>query len=377
MALLNIKNNSITKLESTRFETLGVRERQDLQLWIKSQIDAVLPDVLIISEEFGDWDESNRRIDLLALDRKANIVVIELKRTESGGHMELQAIRYAAMLAGLTLKNAIDTYGDYLKKNNIEGNAEDLLHEFFEEEITETEFGTDTRIVLISADFSQELITTVLWLNDRELNIECIRLTPYKYQDEILLDAQQIIPLKEAQDYLFKLRGKNQQERKAHKERIDWNGEFYTNFGHGEARDWEDARKFGFIGAGGGAWYSRTLNALEPNARVWVNVPGCGFVGVGIVTGNILPAMEFTVSTDNGTMPYITIAKNSEEIVKRSERSDTAEYVVPVKWLHTRSLDNAVKQTGFFGNQNSVAKPRVIAWPATVEKLKKEFGVSE
>ena len=56
----------------------------------------MLQETLVISEEFGEWEESRRRIDLLGLDKDANLVVIELKRTEDG---ELQSIRYAAMVS--------------------------------------------------------------------------------------------------------------------------------------------------------------------------------------------------------------------------------------------------------------------------------------
>jgi RecB family endonuclease NucS len=55
----------------------------------------VSPDTIVIAEEFGEWEDSRRRIDLLGLDKNANLVVIELKRTDDGGHMELQALRYS------------------------------------------------------------------------------------------------------------------------------------------------------------------------------------------------------------------------------------------------------------------------------------------
>ena len=66
-----------------------------------------------------------------------------------------------------------------------------------------------------------------------------------------------------------------------------WNGEFYSSFGHGQSRSWEDAVEHGFICAGGGSWYSRTLRLLGPGDRVWVRVPGSGFVGVGRATGRV------------------------------------------------------------------------------------------
>ena len=53
-------------------------------------------------------------IDLLGIDKDANLVVIELKVTEDGGHMELQAIRYAAMVSAMTFDRAVSAYGDYV-----------------------------------------------------------------------------------------------------------------------------------------------------------------------------------------------------------------------------------------------------------------------
>jgi RecB family endonuclease NucS len=44
----------------------------------------------VIAEEYGLSEDSRRRIDLLALDRSGTLVVIELKRTDDGGDMELR-----------------------------------------------------------------------------------------------------------------------------------------------------------------------------------------------------------------------------------------------------------------------------------------------
>jgi RecB family endonuclease NucS len=97
---------------------------------IKSQVSIVSPDTLVIAEEFGEWEGSRRRIDLLGLDRDANIVVIELKRTEDGGHMELQAIRYAAMVSTLTFDKVVGIYGRHLKQQGSEDDPQESLLEF-------------------------------------------------------------------------------------------------------------------------------------------------------------------------------------------------------------------------------------------------------
>src|SRR6188768_3520974 len=107
MALYHVSDNSIAALESTSFEALQIMERADLQRLLRSKISVVAPDCLVIAEEFCSWDDARRRIDLLAIDRDANLVVIELKRSGDGGHLELQALRYAAMVSTMTFDQAV------------------------------------------------------------------------------------------------------------------------------------------------------------------------------------------------------------------------------------------------------------------------------
>jgi hypothetical protein len=52
---------------------------------------------------------------------------------------------------------------------------------------------------------------------------------------------------------------------------------------------------------------------------------------------------------------------------------EKAEYLVRVKWLKTVPINQAIKEKGFFGNQNSVARPIAARWEHTVERLKKRF----
>jgi RecB family endonuclease NucS len=92
MAIFEVTPDRLVELPPTSFATHGVRERGDLQRLLRDQAAIIAPDVLVLSEEFGDWEDSKRRIDLLGLDKQANLVVVELKRTDDGGHMELQAI---------------------------------------------------------------------------------------------------------------------------------------------------------------------------------------------------------------------------------------------------------------------------------------------
>ena len=112
MPFYQIKNQQkeLAPVKPSTFADVNMRERQELQALLRDNFDAIAPDILIFSEEFSNWQESLRRVDLLGLDKDANLIVIELKRVEEGGHMELQAIRYAAMLSGLDFDAVVSSY---------------------------------------------------------------------------------------------------------------------------------------------------------------------------------------------------------------------------------------------------------------------------
>jgi Domain of unknown function (DUF4268) len=230
MAIYEITTDQIRKIPETTFSLAGLRERYDLQRLLRSQFDVISPDTLIIAGEFGEWDSGHRRIDLLGIDKNANLVIVELKRTEDGGHMELQAIRYAAMVSAMTFDQAVEVYASLLRKEG--SNAEDaqaLILSFLEwEEPDEDRFAQDVRIILVAADFSKELTTSVMWLNERDLDIRCIRLKAYGDNGRVLIDVQQVIPLPEAIEYQVQIRQKERLERKDRIERHVLRKKFWT-----------------------------------------------------------------------------------------------------------------------------------------------------
>lgn len=140
-------------------------------------------------------------------------------------------------------------------------------------------------------------------------------------------------------------------------------------------RHWDDARKYGFISAGGGRWYSQTLNLLHKGSRIWVNIPRAGYVGVGIVESAPVKVDEFMVQTDKGEVPLLEAPINASYLKKWVNDEEKAEYAVRVKWLRSVPIEEAKSEVGFFGNQNSVCRPTAEKWNHTVDRLKQLFQI--
>jgi hypothetical protein len=234
MPIYNYEKNELTRLDITTFSNEGILERRHLQATLKEQIEVIVPDSLVISEEFSEWSGSKRRIDLLAVDKDANLVVIELKRDETGEHMDLQSLRYAAMVSTLTFRRAVEIFQKYLRVSSPDEDAQTLLLSFLGwDEPQEDDFAVDVRIILVSADFSRELTTSVMWLNERNLDIRCVRLIPYNFEGKVLIDVQQVIPLPEAESYQIRIRQKSEERREAKRSQRDYtkyrfNGDVYN-----------------------------------------------------------------------------------------------------------------------------------------------------
>lgn len=219
MSLWELADGKLRAVAPTSFATEGIREREDLQAVLRDAIEAVAPDTLVIAEEFSDWEEARLRIDLLGVDRDANLVVVELKRTESGGHSELQGVRYASMVASMTFEQAVTAYERYRVKRKLDpSQAESDLLEFLAwDEPDEERFGSDVRIVLASGDFSLTLSSAVLWLRDRGVDIRCVRMKPHRLEDSaghrLLIEIEQVIPLPEAAAFQVRVARKAQAQR--------------------------------------------------------------------------------------------------------------------------------------------------------------------
>ena len=203
-----IENNQATAVAPQTFTGLGFRERDHLQEWIAENPTLLGEELLIIQKEFRGFDKTSERLDLLALDKDGNLVIIENKRDDSGADVTWQALKYVSYCSTLTAEEIVQIFQQYLGDDK---SAEAELRTFFDED----DFATildqgDQRIILVAANFRSEVTSTVMWLLDRDIKIKCIKVTPYKHGENIFIVPEQIIPVKDAEEYLIRFAQKRQ-----------------------------------------------------------------------------------------------------------------------------------------------------------------------
>ena len=208
--------NRISPLQEKRFSELGFREREHLQEWLAANPEVLGEELLIIQKEFDGFDETRERLDLLALDKQGHLVIIENKLDDSGRDVVWQALKYASYCAGLTKSQIVAIYQQYLDKYEGGSSAQQRLSEFFDDaEFDELTLnpGSDQRILFVAANFRREVTSTALWLMEHRIRIQCIKAVPYALGDQLFLKLEQIIPVKEAEEYQISVNEKADAER--------------------------------------------------------------------------------------------------------------------------------------------------------------------
>lgn len=332
---------------------------------LASDLSILDPKLLLIGRQVQT--DFGKYIDLLALDADGRLVVIELKRDLTPREVVAQALDYGSWV--LTLKaDDIAAIFDAFQKRHAPTSSSRSLDEAFEQRF-------QVKALPDTLNDSHELLIVA-----GELDPSTERIVEY-------LSSQYEVPINVAffrfftdgdAEYLSRAwlldPAQVEQPGKATPDR-PWNGECYVSFGEGHDRKWSHAVEYGYIAGGGGAWYSNTLRSLEPGERVWVNVPSTGYVGVGRVLESAVPITEFEVGRPGEDKR--PIRETGDFLPPLDLPADELEYYVRVQWLETVPIERAVKEVGFFGNQNTVARPRTSKWVHTIERLKQRFGIKD
>ena len=193
------------RIEEVDFRQLGFQERRDIQEWVAANPGILGDDLLIIGKEFSGFDRTDERLDLLAVDPDGKLVVIELKRDDTGASAHWQAIKYASYFRRAAAEQIVGMLADY-KKVSTEDAAEELVQHLGGDDLNS--LNNDQRIILASHRFAPEVTSAALWLNDKAPGddlISCVTLTPYRDADTgaLYIQAVTIIPVPGEEDYVI------------------------------------------------------------------------------------------------------------------------------------------------------------------------------
>jgi hypothetical protein len=297
------------------------------------------------------------KVDLLAIAPDGAIILIELKRDRTPREVVAQALDYATWVQGLDAVDIRSIYGRFAPGASLESDFTARFGAALDEEALKATH----QIVVVSAVLDDSSARIVRYLSDRGISINVLSFHVFADAQGLLLSRAWLLdPITSPAAVVAGPKGASE----------PWNGEFYASFGHGRSRSWSEAVRYGFISGGGGTWYSKTLQLLRAGDRVWVRVPGEGYVGVGRAIGEAQRAAEFTVVTADGAQPALDVLTEGDYYRELRDDSEQCEYFVPMEWLDRVAVERAVQEVGFFGNQNTVCKPVTPKWRHTVDRLK-------
>jgi hypothetical protein len=347
--------------EPTRVNSSGFPLESRLEDLIESDPTILGEPLLLIGRQVPT--AYGKYIDLLAIGADGTLHVLELKRDRTPRDVVAQVLDYGSWVQGLSHTGVLDIFAD---QHDVE----------FEVAFAER-FGTNPpdelndahKLTVIANDVDPATERIVTYLNGGfgvPVNVVFFRY----FSDGGREYLARTWLLDEAAAPSVSRKGS------AGGSREPWNGQdWYVSFGEeSHGRLWDDARKLGFVSAGGRAWFSRTLRSLPVGARVFAHIPQVGYVGAGTVTGEAVRFEDATAIADGRQQKLSELVQADRYQHPHVDAEDIAEYVVPVAWISTKPREEAVWKKGMFANQNSACKLRNRF---TLDTLYPAFGIDD
>ena len=341
----------------------GLDQESTLEKALTQDIGILDSNLMVIATQVRT--DHGKFIDILAMDDSGQLVVIELKRSMTPREVITQTLDYAAWVKTLSADRIEDLYraahgGTELRA----GYAERFgTQDYYPAQLNETQ-----RLIVVASALDPITERILAYLADFGVPINAVFFRAFKEGPQEYLARTWLMDPDEVE-----LKAEKAADPKATK--TPWNGiDYYVSFGHDQSRHWEDGRKYGFVSAGNGVWYSGSLKQLKPGDRVSVYIPGHGYVGVGEVLEAAIPARDARVMVD-GQLKDFTDLTFQADTLHDLQDDKLCEWVVALHWLVTKPIGAAYSQKGLFANQNSACKLRnEFTLRALAEQFPEAFG---
>ena len=320
-----------------------------LEQWVLKDSSLVGMDVLFIGQQVVM--PNGGKIDLLALDADANLVVFELKRDKTPREVVAQALDYGSYVRKFSFDKI-----DELARKFCGKPVGDAFKDYFDEPLPD-EINQSHQLIILASELDESSERIVEYLADEhDVPINAIFFTFFKTEQGEFLGRAWLMDPEEVQ------------ERAVSHKQAPWSGFYFVNVGEGEHHNWDDCREHGFLAAGHGLKYSRPVRKLKEGDLVFAYMKGRGYVGLGKVTKPAVMVQDFIV--DRLGKKLLEAPLRQPKLSEFAGDTELSEWAVGVDWQKTFSRDDAKWFKEGFANQNIVCKLRD---PDTVAFLKREF----
>ena len=339
-------------LERTSGDKLDAE--RNLEEWIESDPTILDPDLMVVGRQVTAGDSG--RIDLLAVRGDGSLQIIELKRDLTPREIIAQVLEYASWVEKLNTADVHRIAQAYSASKGLKP-FPDRFRETFDKALPEI-LNTAHGMLIVASELDRRSKRIVEYLSETHgVSINTAFFNVFADGDRQYLAADWLID----QDAVS--------ERTNVRTKAPWTGEWYANVGDDQSRSWEDMRKYGFLAAGGGRFYSGRLDQLSVGDKVYAYQKRMGYVGFGLVRGDAVRAKDYKINSK----PLLELPLARPELGHDADDQELAEYIVPIEWVKTYPLDEAKAFPGAFANQNIVCRLRD---QATLEFLRKAFSAA-
>jgi RecB family endonuclease NucS len=347
MSLWKVNGEELSMVKTT---DLDYEER--LEKWIVRDPSILGLELMIIGQQV--ITEYGGRIDLLGIDRQGDLIVIELKRSRTPRDIIAQVLDYASWVRQLNYQQITE-----LAEQLLDDSLSVAFSKTFDAALPEP-INVNHSMVIVASELDDATERIVQYLaNEHSLSINIIFFNFYKMNGQEILGRAWLMDPQEVQEKIGS--GK----------KPPWSGYYFVNVGEGDHRNWDDNRKYGYIGAGQGQPYAQALRRLKSGDKIFAYMSGRGYVGFGEVTQDAVMIRDFVVGDAGKSL--LDLDLKAPRADDNRESQEKSEYAVRVKWFTVYSRDDAKTFKGIFANPNIVCKLR---HEATVQFLEQAFEVT-
>lgn len=307
------------------FQRLGFEERLEDMIFADSSLVGL--DVLVLGRQVPtNW---GGYIDLLAVDSDGRVHVLELKRDRTPRDVVAQILDYGSWVQDLTLEEVSSIFAD---RND--ASFADTFVEQFNIPLPDV-FNADQRLTIVASDLDLASERIIQYLADRyAVPINAVFFRHFidggaEYLARSWLLAPEEVETKRPKPKSGKVRS--------------WNGrDWYVVLGRFDRHNrWDVCRKYGVVSAGGGPFFWKPLQNLQPGHRVFAYVGGAGYVGIGQIIEPMRLFREISIGPGTLLIDQPDIPGWQRDVALKDDLNVT-EYAVRVRWEAAVDISEAV-----------------------------------